>query len=53
MMHHKEYRLPSFESITRARRKLVNKYPGLKPTEKVQKARKEEEVIYFEYASNS
>lgn len=50
MMNHKEYGLPSFEGITRARRKLMNEYPNLKPMKVVQKARKEEEVVYREYA---
>lgn len=50
MMNHKEYGLPSFEGITRARRKLMNEYPNLKPMKVVQEARKEEEIIYREYA---
>ena len=53
MMNHVQYCLPSFESITRARRKLMNKHPELKPIERVMKVRKEEEVNYRDYASNS
>lgn len=50
MMNHTKYCLPSFESITRARRKVMNKHPELKPVERVVKARKEEELNYREYA---
>lgn len=53
MLYHKEYGFPAFESIVRARRKLVKQYPELKPNEVVEQARKEEEVIYKQYASNS
>lgn len=49
MLYHKEYELPSFESITRARRKLQNKYPELKPTKEVQELRDKEEMTFFDY----
>lgn len=52
MLNHKEYGLPSFEGITRARRKIMNMYPELKPIKTVEKARKEEEFLYREYAIN-
>ena len=52
MWYHKEYGLPSFEGITRARRKIMNMYPELKPIKSVEKARKEEEIVYREYAIN-
>ncbi|HPZ24177.1 MAG TPA: hypothetical protein PLC25_05000 [Bacilli bacterium] len=46
MKTHKELGLPSLESITRARRKLQNKYPELRSSKQVEKARKmkEEEI---------
>ena len=50
MMNHDLYKLPSFESITRCRRKLVKEYPELKPIEKVQKVREEKESEYINYA---
>ena len=52
MLYHKEYKLPSFESITRARRKLQNKYPELKPSKEVQEIRDKEEMDYFKYATD-
>ena len=42
--------LPSFESITRARRKIQEKYPILND-EKARKARQKEEKEYREYYS--
>ena len=53
LLNRKQYNLPSYKSIERCRRKIFTKHPELKPSEEVQKARKEEEVIYREYASNS
>ncbi len=50
MIYHKEYNLPSFSSITRARRKLIKQYPELKPNKRVQKLREKEEMNYFDYA---
>lgn len=47
MNKHKEYNLPSFESITRVRRKVVEEYPELK---EIIEIRKEEEQKYFEYS---
>ena len=38
MLNHKEYRLPAIASVMRARRKVYEKYPYLKP-EKVTKKR--------------
>lgn len=43
MENHKEYGLPSFESITRARRKMQNIYPRLRASKEVEQARAEEE----------
>lgn len=53
MMNHTRYGIPSFETIVRCRRKLMNEYPELKPIKEVEEARKEEEILYMEYASNS
>ena len=52
MLNHKEYELPSFHSITRARRKVFEKYSYLKP-EKVTKKREEKEVEFKAYALNT
>lgn len=43
----KEYGLPTFESVSRCRRKAQEEHPDLKPCEKIQKARiKREEEFY-------
>ena len=52
MLNHKEYKLPAISSIMRARRKVFEKYPYLKP-KKITKLRKVKEREYKEYASNS
>ena len=44
--------LPTFESVSRARRKLQAKYPELRGTERARKRRAEKEIIYKEYAKN-
>ena len=49
MLNHKEYNLPSFESITRCRRKVFEKHPELKPYSTTKK-RKELEEDYKEYS---
>lgn len=49
MMNHKEYNLPPFESITRARRKVQKKHPEL-ANKKVQEARYNETAEYIDYA---
>lgn len=49
MLHHKELGFPSFESVTRCRRKVFELYPNLKP-EKVTKLRKEKEEEFREYS---
>lgn len=51
MLHHKELGFPSFSSVTRARRKIFEKHPELKPFY-VTKKRKEKEEEYIEYARN-
>lgn len=45
---HKELGLPSFESITRCRRKLQKECPELRASEYARKIRKEEEMAYRE-----
>ena len=44
--------LPSFESCSRARRKLQEKYPELRGTEYAKRKRTEREKVYREYARN-
>lgn len=45
-----KYKLPTVESITRARRKVVERRVDLKPSKVVQAFRKEQEETYREYA---
>lgn len=47
LRNHLFYKLPSFESITRARRKVLEKRPYLRGNEKI---RKEMEEEYREYS---
>lgn len=49
MLNRKQYGLPSFKSIERARRKIFARQPYLKP-KKVTELRKEQETMYREYA---
>lgn len=49
MLNHKEYGLPAIASVMRARRKVYEKYPYLKP-ERVSKYRKDKEEEYREYS---
>ena len=42
---------PNFESVTRARRKVFEKRPELKP-EKITKIREDMEEVYIDYAIN-
>lgn len=48
-----KYHLPSFESVSRARRKMQEKHPELKGTEKVQAKRSELEEEYKAYYSRT
>ena len=50
LRNHKDYKLPSFSSIVRARRKLQVMYPDLEPEESVKRLREDEEQKYIEYA---
>ena len=49
MLNHYEYKLPAIASIMRARRKVYEKYPYLKP-EKATKKRSEKVEEYKEYS---
>lgn len=53
MMNFKNARslgLPPFETVSRARRKLQEKYPELRATSKVENARKEKQMEFEEYS---
>lgn len=49
LLHHKQYDMPNWESVTRARRKVQEKRPDLVSPQKAKK-RHEEEKVYREYA---
>lgn len=49
MINHYDYNFPAIASIMRARRKVYEKYPEIKP-EKVSKKRKEKIEEYKEYS---
>lgn len=49
MINHKKHGLPSFHTVSRARRKLFEKYPELRPFT-VTKGRKELEKEYVTYS---
>lgn len=51
MLNHYEYKLPAIASIMRARRKVYEKYPYLKP-EKTTKKRSEKIEEYKEYSKS-
>ena len=48
----KEYNVPVFESVSRARRKLQQEYEYLRPEKQVQDARTNKEADYIRYAIN-
>lgn len=48
----KEYNVPVFESVSRARRKIQQEYEYLKPEKEVQDARINKEGDYIRYAIN-
>lgn len=50
MLGHKELRLPSVESITRARRKVQAEHENLKADKKTEKIRINEELEYRRYS---
>ena len=51
MLNHKKYGFPSFGSVTRARRKIFETHPELKPTETTKRRKKAEEE-YKEYSKS-
>lgn len=51
MLNHKRYGFPSFESVTRTRRKIFETHPELKP-KKITKERKKAEEEYKEYSKS-
>lgn len=51
MINHYDYNFPAIASIMRARRKVYEKYPEIKP-EKVSKKRKEKIEEYKEYSKS-
>lgn len=52
LFNRKEIGCPNFASVTRARRKVFEKRPELKP-EKITKCRESMEEVYIDYALNS
>ena len=52
MMNHKLLGLPSFESITRARRKLQSRHPELCSSKRQEKIRAAREQVFRDYANN-
>lgn len=50
MIHHKNFSLPSIESITRARRKVQSMYADLRASEGTRRVRASEELDFREYA---
>ena len=48
----KAHKLPSFESIRRSRQKAQEENKNLRPSEKVQKARKIQEENFYKFAKN-
>lgn len=48
----KEYNVPVFESVSRARRKIQQEYEYLRPEKEVQDARTNKEADYIKYAIN-
>lgn len=53
MRDHLELKLPSFESITRARRKVQKEYPELQSSRKTKEVRSAEEKAYCNYYTES
>ena len=46
----KSAKIPTFESVTRCRRKVQEERPDLKPCEKIQEARKEQEEEFYNFS---
>lgn len=52
MLEHSKYKLPSFESVERARRKIIEKHPELAEYEEIKQLREVQEDEYIQYALN-
>lgn len=50
MFDHNMYHLPSYESVTRVRRKVQEKHPELRPPKKDYDAKMEKQKVYVDYA---
>ena len=46
----KRYGFPSFESVSRCRRKAQEEFPDLRPPKKVQEARRVQEEKFYDYS---
>ena len=46
----KSAKLPSFESVSRCRRKAQEEFPDLRPPKKVQEARRVQEEKFYDYS---
>lgn len=53
MRDHVEFGLPSFESITRARRKVQKEYPELQSNKRTKEIRAAEEREFYNYANDT
>ena len=47
----KRYGLPTFESVSRCRRKAQGEHPELRPAERIQKSRKRQEEKFYKFAT--
>lgn len=48
-IHHKQLQLPTFESVSRARRKVQEKFPELRADKETERARLQQEIDFFNY----
>lgn len=46
-------KIPQYESVSRARRRLQAKYRELRATQETQEARAEQEIVYKEYSQSN
>lgn len=50
LMNRREYKLPSYATVTRCRRKIFEEHPEIKPTDEERKARIQQEKLIKQYA---
>lgn len=50
LLHRKDFNIPPYESVMRARRKICNQFPELRGTEDIEAYRKLNEEIVKDYA---